>query len=217
MFIFIYYIYIYIYIYILLCLLGIYMHFRYHINMCPCGRRISFRTFPAPVAPSCGRCLCSSRAWRTRMERRCVRTTHCKTVYTWTHDGQAYVDLTIVATPYRWNIYIYIYICMRLWQYGANNQTCLRQVSGLGHRVWILGDPHFCVLCRAYSGARIGLLAVQCPSKPDTVHLQRARPRLLAGLHPVSGARLGSPAPVFPSFAPGGVAEDPEEALLQEL
>ena len=71
--------------------------------------------------------------------------------------------------------------------------------------------------CGAYSGGRIGLLAVQCPGKPDTVHLQRARPWLLAGLHPVSGARLGSPAPFFPSGAASGAAEDPEAALLQEL
>ena len=61
------------------------------------------------------------------------------------------------------------------------------------------------------------LLAQQCPGFPNTVHLARAKPRLLQGVHPVSGNRLGTPTPIFPTFTSAGIVQNPEQLLELEL
>ena len=55
-----------------------------------------------------------------------------------------------------------------------------------------------------------------CPGKPTTTHLERSKARLLAGLHPVSLAPLGSPLPDFPvSDGHDPLGRSLEELLIQ--
>ena len=108
-------------------------------------------------------------------------------------------------------------LCMINSSSGFSKSPCEGHAYKLGHRIWFLEGLHFCVRCGAYSGGRIGRLAEQCPGWPATAHLQKAKPKLLLGVHPTGGQFLGIPQPVIPSFAPGGAVADPAAVLAAEL
>ena len=100
---------------------------------------------------------------------------------------------------------------------GRLSSKCRRNIIRSGHKIWTLAHVHFCARCGTYSGGRIGLLAQRCPGFPNTTHLARAKPRLLQGIHPSSGDRLGEAAPIFPTFSLPGDVSDPEALLELEL
>jgi len=120
-------------------------------------------------------------------------------------------------------------LCLASSSEGKATSKCMQNVLELGHRIWTTGAVHFCAVCGAYSFGRLGLLMKPCPSKANTHHLIRARRRLHAGLHPVTGEELALPEPSYPEFSPtqedlcaaGPSLEDLgdffEEELEQEL
>ena len=108
-------------------------------------------------------------------------------------------------------------LCMINSSSGLSKSPCEGHAYKLGHRICFFGRPHVCVRCGAYSGGRIGRLAVQCPGWPVTDHFQKAKPKLMLAVHPTGGQILGIPQPVITSFAPGGAVADPAAVLAAEL
>jgi len=108
-------------------------------------------------------------------------------------------------------------LCLASSADGKATSRCMQNVLELGHRIWTTGAVHFCAVCGAYSFGRLGLLMKPCPGKANTQHLIRARRRLHAGLHPVTGEELALPEPNYPEFCPSQVDLSAAGPSLRDL
>ena len=90
--------------------------------------------------------------------------------------------------------------CLATSSTGKVFTKCKLDALVLGHRVWVDGHTHYCVLCGSYSRGRLGLLGKKCPGYPNTVHLIRAKDRIKVGQNPATGVAFLDPVPDYPIF-----------------
>ena len=90
--------------------------------------------------------------------------------------------------------------CLSTSSTGSVFTKCKLDALVLGHRVWVDGHTHYCVLCGSYSRGRLGFLGKQCPDYPNSEHLVRAKGRIREGKKTATGVAFADPIPDCPIF-----------------